>query len=338
MKVATGLVTGHRPAPELARDAVQAALAGAGLQRADNVILLLTRDFIRNPQPAVLAAARAAGTLSVSGCTASGLFTERGWQLDQPTAAALVYTSPSKKTSTESPILSFSGQGRLPFDWQDGSPRAGLIDADAMTWSNGRTTDNACAETHLPGLNVRMARSSGLRLLGDPLPVEHCHGYELGRVGGNRAIDSLYRALPPELREHPPLHQIAILRQPDEPGIAILSANGDGSLTLAETLNAGEMITWAIRQPLAAEHEIRQVLNAAASPHKPPDFGLMFSCIGRGPLFYGDDDRDLLVFREAFPDTPLLGAYGTGQIIPQGGQNRLFHNAVLTLLFESLHV
>lgn len=338
MKVATGLVTGHRPAPELARDAVQTALAGAGLQRADNVILLLTRDFIRNPQPAILAAARAAGTLSVSGCTASGLFTERGWQLDQPAAAALVYTSPSKTTPTGSPTLSFSGQGRLPFDWLDGSPRAGMIDADAMTWSNGRSTDNACAETHFPDLNVRMARSSGLRLLGDPLPVEHCHGYELGRVGGHRAIDSLYRALPPELREHPPLHQIAILRQPDEPGIAILSANGDGSLALADTLNDGEMITWAIRQPLAAEHEIRQALSAAASPHEPPDFGLMFSCIGRGPLFYGDDDRDLLAFREAFPDTPLLGAYGTGQIIPQGGQNRLFHNAVLTLLFESLHV
>ena len=338
MKVATGLVTGHRPAPELARDAVQMALAEAGLLRADRVILLLTRDFIRNPQPAILAAARAAGTLAVSGCTTGGLFTERGWQLDQPAAAALVYTSPDRNTTTGSPILSFSGHGRLPFDWQEGPARAGLLDADAVAWTNGRAAGNACAECHLPGLNVRMARSSGLRLLGEPLPVEHCHGYELRRVGGHRAVDSLYRALPPELREHPPLHQIAILRQQDEPGIAILSANGDGSLTLADTLSDGDAITWAIRQPLAAEHEMRQALNKVVDARQQPDFGLMFSCIGRGPLFYGDDDRDLLAFRETFPDTPLLGAYGTGQIIPQGGQNRLFHNTVLTLLFESIHV
>uniref|UniRef100_Q47GX1 Uncharacterized protein conserved in bacteria n=1 Tax=Dechloromonas aromatica (strain RCB) TaxID=159087 RepID=Q47GX1_DECAR len=338
MKVASGLVTGHRPVPELARDAVQTALEAAGLQRADTVILLLTRDFIRSPQPSILAAARAAGTLSVSGCTTGGLFTEHGWQLDQPAAAALVYTSPDKRTATESPTLSFSGHGCLPFDWQEDTPRAGMLDADAVTWTNGRAASNGCAECHLPGLNVRMARSSGLRLLSEPLPVEHCHGYELGRVGGHRAVDSLYRALPPELRERPPLHQIAILRHLDEPGIAILSVNGDGSLTLADTLNDGETITWAVRQPLAAEHEMRRTLKAVADADKPPDFGLMFSCIGRGPLFYGDDDHDLLAFRETFPNTPLLGAYGTGQIIPQGGQNRLFHNTVLTLLFESIYV
>jgi small ligand-binding sensory domain FIST len=64
----------------------------------------------------------------------------------------------------------------------------------------------------------------------------------------------------------------------------------------------------------------------------------MFSCIGRGPLFYGDDDRDLLAFRQQFPDTPLLGAYGSGQIAPAGAQNRLFHNSVITLLIEGTHV
>jgi small ligand-binding sensory domain FIST len=338
MSAGSGLVTGQRAAPELAHEAVQAALSAAGLARADNVILLLSRDFIRNPQPAVLAAARTAGCLAVCGCTSSGLFTERGWQLDQPAAAALVYTAPSTEAAAESPILSFSGHGRLPFEWQDDAPRAGLLDAEAVTWSNARISDNGCAEFRLPGLRTRLARSCGLRLLGEALPVDCCHGFELGRVGGHRAVDSLFRALPAELRERPPLHQIVALRHADEPGIAILSAGGDGSLMLADTLRNGETITWAIRQPLAAEQDMRQSLNAAASEQHKPDFALMFSCIGRGPLFYGNDDRDLLAFRETFPNTPLLGAYGTGQIIPQGGQNRLFHNTVLTLLFESSHV
>lgn len=338
MKVATALVAGQRPEAELAQAAVQAALAAAGLERADNVILFLTHDFSRHAQPAVLAAARAAGCLSVSGSTASGLFTERGWQLDQPAAAALVYSAQTGVVPTESPLLSFSGHGRLPFEWQDGSARVGLLDTDAAVWSHGRTAENGCAEFHLPGVNARLVRSSGLRLLGEPLPVDQCADYELRRVGGHSAVDSLRRALPAELRERPPLHHIVALRQPDAPGIALLSANADGSLTLAESLSDGETIIWAIRQPLAAEQEMREVLAATVNPKKQPNFALMFSCIGRGPLFYGNDDRDLVAFRDTFPDTPLLGAYGTGQIAPLAGHNRLFHNTALTLLFESAHV
>ncbi|MBK7646281.1 MAG: FIST C-terminal domain-containing protein [Betaproteobacteria bacterium] len=338
MKAASALVAGHRPEPELAHAAVQAALATAGLERADNVILFLSRDFSRHPQPAVLAAARGAGCLSVSGCTASGLFTERGWQLDQPAAAALVFSSPSRHAEQDSPILSFTGHGRLPFEWQDDAPRAGLLDADAVAWSHGRTTDNACAEFRLPGLQTRLVCARGLRLLGEAQAVERCQHYELSQIGGHSAVDSLRRVLPAELRDNLPLHQIAALRHPDDPGIALLSANADGSLTLADSFSEGETITWAIRQPLAAEHEMRQALTSAVNRKKPPNFALMFSCIGRGPLFYGDDDRDLVAFRETFPDTPLLGAYGTGQIAPLAGRNRLLHNTALTLLFESAHV
>ncbi|PKO38491.1 MAG: hypothetical protein CVU33_08390 [Betaproteobacteria bacterium HGW-Betaproteobacteria-6] len=338
MKVATALVSGQRPEAELAQAAVEAALAAAGLVRADNVILFLSHDFNRNPQPAVLAAARAAGCLSVSGSTASGLFTERGWRLDQPTAAALVYATPAGHAPAESPLLSFSGHSRLPFAWQDDVERVGLLDSEAATWSHGRTADNACAEFQLPGVNARLVRSSGQRLLGEPQTVEQCAGYELRRLGGHSAADSLRRALPADLRERPPLHLIAALRQSDAPGIALLSANADGSLTLAETINEGETIIWAIRQPLAAEQEMREALTTTVNREKPPNFALMLSCIGRGPLFYGNDDRDLLAFRDTFPDTPLLGAYGTGQIAPLAGHNRLFHNTALTLLFESAHV
>ena len=76
MKVASSLVSGLHPTPELAAEAVRNALQGAGLERADSVLLFLTRDYVRHAQPAIVAAARAAGTLQVSGCTAFGLLTE----------------------------------------------------------------------------------------------------------------------------------------------------------------------------------------------------------------------------------------------------------------------
>lgn len=338
MKAATSLVTGVRPAPELAEEAVDNALDKAGLDRASQVLLFLSRDFARQPQPAVIAAARAAGCLSVAGCTANGLFTEGGWQLDQSAAAALVIASPNDSAVPEAPLLSFSSHTRLPFDWQADKARAGFLDSDGAAWMHGRVAENGKAELRLSSGKVALALANGLRPLGNPVPIDQCRGYELGRVGGHSAIDSLRRALPPELRQNPPLHQIALLRHPDEPGIAILSVNGDGSLTLADNLEDDTAITWAIRQPLAAEQQMRASLTALAASHRQPAFALMFSCIGRGPLFYGSDDRDLLAFREAFPETPLLGAYGTSQIFPHAGKNRLYHNAALTLLFESSHV
>ncbi len=339
MKVASALVSGLRPGPELAAEAVRQALAEAGLERAEQIILLLSRDFIRHAPPAILAAARAGGCLQVGGGTANGLFTERGWQCDQPAAAALVLAADSASPPpATTPTLCFSGHGALPFDWQSGPPRAGLLDTDAAVWAHGRLNTSGCAEFNLPGLRSSLALSTGLRCLGDAQPVELSESYDLRRVGGHSAVDSLHRALPPELRQNPPFHHIAVLRQADEPAIPILSANADGSLTLAAELPIGEKITWTIRQPLAAEQDMRQALAAAGKAEPAPDFALMFSCIGRGPLFYGDDDRDLLAFREQFPGTPLLGAYGSGQIAPGATGNRLFHNSAITLLFASSHV
>ncbi|MGA9962084.1 MAG: FIST C-terminal domain-containing protein, partial [Azonexus sp.] len=343
MKVASSLVSGLYPTPELATDAVRNALQGAGLQRADSVLLFLTRDYVRHAQPAIVAAARAAGTLQVSGCTAFGLLNERGWLLDQPGAAALVFAHPASAADNtqREPLLSFSGQHTLPYAWQAMPERAGLLDAEAVTWSHGRIAEQPGAESRLSGLRTRLCLSSGLRLLNLPLTVNAASGYDLRRIGGLAPIDSLRRHLPAELRADPPLHQIAIVRGPqatgpaaqvfagDEPGapaIPILNANADGSLTLAEPLAIGEQVHWAIRQPLSAEQDMRQSLLAAPAPEKRPDFALMFSCLGRGPLFYGNDDRDLLVFREQFPGVPLIGAYGSGQIAPADGRNRLFQN------------
>ena len=152
------------------------------------------------------------------------------------------------------------------------------------------------------------------------------------------------RALPAELRTDPPLHRVVLILASDDLAVPILSTNADGSLTLATALAVGEQVRWAIRQPLSAEQDMRQSLlvppqgSVAVDPEKAPDFALMFSCLGRGPLFYGNEDRDLLVFREHFPGVPLVGAYGSGQIAPVGNANRLFQNTVVTLLYESAHV
>lgn len=337
MKAASGFASGPRPDKNLAEEAVAMALAAAGLARAEQVLLLLSREFARQPEAAVLAAARTAGCLQVGGCTASGLLTEAGWLLDQPAAAALVIADlPLAGAASSAPQLSFSGHATLPFDWHAGRARAGLLEADAATWAQARVAGPACAELALPGLSCQTLLASGLRRLEPALVVDACSGYELRRVAGLPALDSLRRALPPHCRAPVPLHQIAIDVGAGRPAVGILAANADGALTLTAPLEPGQAITWAQRQPLAAEQEMRQLLAGVAEPA--PDFALLFSCIGRGPLFFGGDDRDLQAFCERFPDVPLLGAYGGGQIVPTADGNRLFHNSALTLLYRSQHV
>ena len=340
MKVASSLVSGPHPTADLAAAAVRDALQAAGLERADSILLFLTRDYVRHAQPAIVAAARAAGTLQVTGCTAYGLLTEEGWLLDQSGAAALViaYATPDDADTRHEPLLSFTGHHTLPHDWQRRPERVGLLDAEAVTWSHGRLAGETGSELLVAGIHARIACSPGLRMLSQPLAVNAVAGYDLCELGGLPAINSLQRSLPAELRAEPPLHQIVVARQPGTPAVPILAANADGSLTLAEALAIDEPVRWAIRQPLSAEQDMRQSLLATVDLEKRPDFALMFSCLGRGPLFYGDDDRDLLAFRETFPGVPLIGAYGSGQIAPAGNGNRLFQNTVVTLLCESAHV
>ena len=90
--VATGLSRGTRTHPEHAANAVAQALARAGVGHANGVLLFLTPDYARHPEPALRAAARAADCMQVVGCTGAGVFTEEEWVLDAPGAAAMVFS------------------------------------------------------------------------------------------------------------------------------------------------------------------------------------------------------------------------------------------------------
>jgi hypothetical protein len=338
MKVASALVAGRQPDPALAEAAVRQALAKAGLDQAGSVLLFLTHDFARHAQAAVKAAARAAGCLQVFGTTAAGIFNETDTLLDQSGAAALVLDHLWQAGPATTPALSLACGTALPHEWRHGTARAGLLNNEGKVWAHGRLSDGPMAALPLTGLQTRSFISTGLQMLGQPATVDTVRGHDLLSLDGEPALENLRRRLPAALRSKPPLHHLVLVKNPADPAIALLCANADGSLTLAEPPQIGDQVHWAIRQPLGAEADMRQTLAAAVDANAVPDFALMFSCIGRGPLFYGQDDLDIAVFRALFPHTPMLGAYGSGQIVPGPQGNRLFQNAVLTLLCGSEHV
>jgi len=358
MTVATALVSGNDPLPQLAEAAVGQALdklKAAGASHANSVLLYLTQDFSRLIPPTLLAASRTAACTQVAGTVAAGVFTEDGWVLDRPAAAAMVFGGSLGLRAGrpgEEPLLSLASAASLPPEWASpASPRFGALHQDALAshpgavWQQGRVTADHRLSLAIDGGHGRVGLSCGLKLLGQPQPVGEVAGHELLTLGGQSALDSLQRVLPMDHKERRSLHHITAvvadpgypLEQPESPHcrlLPVVSASPEGAVTLADRVAPGQLLAWAIRQPLAAEQNMRDTLDELASgPGAPPALALMFSCIGRGPYFYGGEDRDLQALTSRFPGLPVLGLYGSNQIAPLNG-GRLLHNGVVTALFS----
>jgi len=272
------------------------------------------------------------------------------------------------------PVLSLCGQSHLPPEWlanpfwpdrqpppndhsptlpeppehpEPPEPRFGLLYNDALSpratpvWQGARLAAEAHVSLRFPGLDAALGLSTGLDTTGKQCLVEAANGHDLIRLDGITALESLRHALPPSLRHHRPLpvHCIcSVARRDDETAahlIPILSANADGTVTLAEPVGIGSSLSWALRLPANAEADMREMLDGLAPRCTAPSFGLFLSCIGRGPFFYAGEDRDWMLFRQRFPDLPFIGAYGTGQIFSADHRNRLLQNSVIAALFSA---
>jgi len=362
MSLATALVTGNDPTPELAVSAVEQALEKSGLKHATSVLLFLTPEFARHSQEIVTAAARHTQCLQVAGGIASGVFTEQGWALDRPAAAAMVLGggfSLGYPESPSEPVLSYAG-GTVPEIWSISGRRFGGVfgstfavraaDANAVVWQQARLVGEGGCSVQVHGAHIDIGVSRGWRRLCETQAVEHCRGYEILQLGGKPALQNLTDFLPADFRSDPArhLHQIVALiaesaatgRETAYHAASIISANADGTLTLTERIQPGRRLAWAIRQPETAENDMRHTVASLAEQQQArgqsPAAALMFSCIGRSPFFYGGEDRDLQIFAERYPHLPLIGVYGTGQIAPLGNRpgasNGHFQNSVITAL------
>lgn len=357
--VATALVSADKPSAELVAQAVADAMDRAGMSIAQSVLLFLTADFARIASHAVQAAVRAAQCLQVAGCTAHGVFTETDWVMDRPAAGVMVLGDGIRFDgghNAAAPRLSLAVSRTPAPHWLGVDfPHFGLISAgivgqeEGLVWGHGKILSEQRFDASLQGVRGACSVSAGLRALGLPLRVTTAEGYSLQSLDGAPALATLLRELPLELREEPmlPHHRLAAAILSGDPQTAfeegrftpvpIIAANvSEQSLTLAAELTPGTPMCWCVRQPLAAERDTRHALEEAqARLGATPDFALMFSCIGRGPYFFGGRDRDLELIGERFPGLPILGAYGSGQIAPLPPANQIIHNSAVIALFAT---
>jgi len=361
VSVATGLARGARAEPQLAAQAVERALARANLSRAHSLLLFLTPHFAPTPDPALRAAARAAGSLQVFGCTGAGVLTEEEWLLDTPGAAVMVFGGPLKLVAAEGdrePIVSLCTPSGMNAEWLDREPaRLGAVSGDLFgqgpfrVWAHARVADSGRAEAVIDGARGIVQVSQGMRALTAPIEVAEASGLDVYKLGNYPALNVLVQSLPPQVRERDsiPLHLILGGVTFGDPETAIregryrlnhiISADPNNrSVTFANPLAPGERVFWAMRDALTAERDFRATLDHAVSDlAAEPEFALMFPCMGRGPHFYGNRDRDLDQIKARFPGLPVIGFYGNGEMAPLDGINHLYQYSAVLGLYRTTH-
>jgi small ligand-binding sensory domain FIST len=357
---ATGLSHGGRADPAHAARAVERALSRAGLARANSVLLFLTPEYAVDPVPALRAAARAANCLQIMGATGAGILTEDEWVLDSPGAAALVLGESLRLESAhdlhddEGTLLSLTTPAALTADWLDvPAARIGAVSGDLFghgpftVWGNCRVAEDGRVEAHIAGARAVVAASQGVRALTSPIEVAEVQGYDLVKLGNYPALAVLVQSLPELVRsdERIPLHLIMGGVTFGDPYTAIregryrlnhiVAANAnEQSVTLSDRLNRGERLFWAMRDALTAERDMRDTISQAhESLGADPDFALLFPCMGRGPHFFGSRDRDLETLRARFPELPIIGFYGNGELAPLDGANHLYQYSAIVGLY-----
>jgi small ligand-binding sensory domain FIST len=362
MRVATGLAIGNEVNPGLAAQAVTQAMQAADISIASSVLLFLTSEFARDPVPALRAAAKAASCTQVMGCSAPGIFTEQDWILDAPAAAAMVFSGgvslqASAEGDPEQMLLALAAPNAINTTWMS-TPgvRFGGVSGDAIgqgpfsVWQNGKGTVRGHCEAALVGVNGAVSAAHGLRMLSEPQAITDVEGHDLRQLAGKPALRALHYAYLQNItnaEESLPLHRLMVVFADTAEAIdggdyqlaTLVSGNEyDNSVTVAKHLKPGQWLCWAIRETEAAQADLLQTairLNDQLAAK--PAFGLLFSCLGRGPYFYGGVDRDLSLLRQQFPYMPFIGFYGNGEIAPANGTSELLqYSAVLGLFSQKI--
>lgn len=357
MKAGAGFKRGRKASPELVSAAVHMALEAAGLELASSVLLFLTEDFADDPQPALRAAAAAASTTQVCGCSAPGIFTQQDWALDTPAAVALVLgdgASLAKPLPGEQELLlTLTAPNAFNPAWMSmPGLRFGGVSGDAIgqgpfsVWENGKGALSGFCELALQGVSGMVLPAHGFKRLNQPLLLDSAQELDLLQIGGHPAAATLRAALENnavDISAGLPTHQLVAMvadREADlllgECQLASLISSQADSVTVAKAIKPGQWLAWGIRDTQAAQQNLAtQIENISTVLPAVPAFGLLFSCMGRGPYFYGGIDQDIELIKQYYPGMPLIGFYGNGEIAPVAGRNELLQHSVVLGLFTS---
>ena len=90
----------------------------------------------------------------------------------------------------------------------------------------------------------------------------------------------------------------------------------EGWIAIAGNVAPGDPILFCRRDRRAASADLaRMIDDVRRRAGGRAKAGVYFSCVGRGPGFFGDDGHEMAVIRERLGDVPLVGFFGNGEIV-----------------------
>jgi small ligand-binding sensory domain FIST len=111
-----------------------------------------------------------------------------------------------------------------------------------------------------------------------------------------------------------------------------------GLISVAANIKEGQIITFAVRHPIMAREDLKQMVGRLASSgelERPFKFGLYFNCCARGSSLYGYQGIDTAYINHILGDIPIIGFFGNSELAPLKGINRLFtYTGALVLISE----
>lgn len=108
-----------------------------------------------------------------------------------------------------------------------------------------------------------------------------------------------------------------------------------GMLSTVSPVEEGEFLTFTVRDPRLARADMQRMLDDMKGRigNDAPGFGFYFNCCARGQGLYGEPNHDINLIRDAFPNVPIIGFSGYGELAPLDHVNHLHqHCGVLTLI------
>lgn len=193
-----------------------------------------------------------------------------------------------------------------------------------------------------------VAITQGCRSLGEPLTVTRSHENFILEVGGRPAMDVLRDVSPTSLLQDPAraLQSLVVGLVPESGsgGVGgcdylvrnIVAADPDtGALAIADTLEEGQQIVFALREARSAREDVARMLRQilATAGDLSFRFGLYFNCLARGESLYQQNGVDAGFLENALPGVPLLGLFGNAEIAPVGGVNQVLTYTGVLVLF-----
>jgi small ligand-binding sensory domain FIST len=197
------------------------------------------------------------------------------------------------------------------------------------------------------GVKLRTIVSQGCRPIGKPLVVTKAERnliYELGGKSAFAQLRDIFNSLPTSEQRlvQRALHVGRVVseyqerfEQGDFLVRNVVGIDGQaGAIAIGDYIRPGQTIQFHIRDEMAADAELAQLLAAARRQSPSPAGALLFTCNGRGTRMFSQPNHDAAAVNQAFGNLPLAGFFAQGEIGPIGRQNFMHGFTASIALFE----